>query len=415
MRSPAHAWRLFGAVLFFCAEVFAAVSAAPGPAPGVASQAARPGVLHTCAADIETPALPLMGDAVRTHALSPDGRALYVATRGGELLRYDVDGLRLTARVPLGFEASILATSSGPGALVLAAGRGSAALSVHDPESLATARRYALPEDSTVTSAHDNPGRSRFVLAFGDRDELWEIAYAPDAPPVLMGLVHDYRGNEAVPLPGRLTPRPFRVASPTRSLQLGAVAREVLRVDRDGRIGVVDLEVRREIERPAMATQAAGPVPEAGQELAAAWQRGAARGWLIGIEGASRIDRLRAGHWKLEKVAALPGALLAMAATNGSDHVYALHELPASVSSAPAGPDGARHTGDRAVGLSRVDPLDGTLTAIPVAATSSLPLRLVTADGARCVLLLDAAGRRLLSLPDRPGTPAGNATAPPTR
>ncbi|HPA89307.1 MAG TPA: hypothetical protein PK072_06430 [Quisquiliibacterium sp.] len=314
----------------------------------------------------------------------------YTATAQGELLRHAADDGRITARVMLGFEPRALAVAGGPGALVLVAGRGRDAISVHDPESLATVRRYALPDGRSVVAALDLPGRARFALGFSDRDELWEIAYGPDAPPVLLGLVHDYRSNEAVPLPGRLTPRPFRVPGATRALLPGAVPRELLRIDASGRVGVVDLEVRREIERPAH------PPFEDGV-LAAAWRQRDARGWLIAARGSRRVDRLRAGDWRLEPVATLPGEVLALAASPGAGEVHALH------------------AGATSVGVVRIDPVSAETVAIPYDADTHALLRQQGTRAVRCPPPPDGAGERALSRPPVPGTPAGNAAPQPTR
>ena len=377
MRSPAHAWRLSGAVFFFLLTAAGPWSHAAQPASGAT----------TCAA----PAPEGTPDAgAELSAWAPDGRARYTATAQGELLRHAADDGRITARVMLGFEPRALAVAGGPGALVLVAGRGRDAISVHDPESLATVRRYALPDGRSVVAALDLPGRARFALGFSDRDELWEIAYGPDAPPVLLGLVHDYRSNEAVPLPGRLTPRPFRVPGATRALLPGAVPRELLRIDASGRVGVVDLEVRREIERPAH------PPFEDGV-LAAAWRQRDARGWLIAARGSRRVDRLRAGDWRLEPVATLPGEVLGLAASPGAGEVHALH------------------AGATSVGVVRIDPVSAETVAIPYDADTHALLRQQGTRAVRCPPPPDGAGERALSRPPVPGTPAGNAAPQPTR
>src|SRR5690606_21285297 len=115
-------------------------------------------------------------------------------------------------------------------------------------------------------------------VAFSDLDEVWEIDYGRDAAPVLKGLVHDYRSREWIELPGRYTPRAFEVPSATRALVGGAVAHEVLRIDTDGSLGVLNLNVRREIERPNIDDAPAS-------QRIAAWRGERSRGWVLADEG----------------------------------------------------------------------------------------------------------------------------------
>ncbi|RPH67444.1 MAG: hypothetical protein EHM83_01480 [Burkholderiales bacterium] len=255
-------------------------------------------------------------------ALAPDGSALFASTRGRELLRYSVPGLREQARVPLEFEPTALAAAGGPDAVVLAGGRGAGALSAHDPATLAELQRYRLAEPFSVSAILDAPARRRFVIAFADLAEAWEIAYDPGAPPVLQGLVHDYRMGEAVPLPGRLTPRRFELPGPTQSLSAGAAPYEVARIDRSGALGIVHLDVRREIERPRTA---AAPSPG----RVSAWGSGARRGWLIAAPGAAAAEVLEVADWRVTGRIAVDGEILALAAARG--RVLVAHARPDGV------------------------------------------------------------------------------------
>lgn len=248
--------------------------------------------------------------------------AVYAATAGGELLRYSLPQMHLQARATIGFAASALAVGSGPDAIVLAGGRAPQPLSAHDPRTLAPLQRYPAGEGAARVSAIlDLPGRQRLVVAFADLPELWEIAYARDAPPVLRGLVHDYRMNEAVPLPGRLTARPFRVANGTRTLLAGPTDFEVLRIDADGAAGVVNLDVRREIERPAL--------PAVDPRGTVAWRADGARGWLI-----AAVDRqvltLSPPQWRVQPLAAAGGPDALAAARDRLAQLEALAVGPAA-------------------------------------------------------------------------------------
>ncbi len=297
------AWRAL-AVLATALAAPATAMAAPWVAPG------HPGTTDLLVQEC------LTGRTVAAtrspHALTArpvfaaDGRALYAATDAGELLRYSLPELRVEAQVTLGYTATALAVGHGPDAVVLAGGRGTAALSAHDPGTLAALHRYRLPSPYTVADVHDVPTRGRFVVAFADLREAWEIAYDRAAPPVLQGLVHDYRSNEAIPLPGRFTPRRFELPTTTRALIAGPAAYEVARIDDTGALGIVHLDVRREIERPRLATAA---LPE----RVGPWGRGAQRGLLVAGSGAHRADVLAATEWQVREAVDVGGEILALA------------------------------------------------------------------------------------------------------
>lgn len=251
-------------------------------------------------------------------ALAPDGTAAFVAAQR-QLLRLSVPALELQQRAALAFDAKALAVSGGAGASVLAGGAGASPLSAHDAATLETTYAYRLDDarSATVSSMLDRPARSRFVVAFSDLAEVWEIAYDRDAEPVFKGLVHDYRMREAIELPGRYTSRTFEVPSATRALVAGALAHEVLRIDAKGALGVLNLHVRREIERP---TVEAPPAPA----RIAAWRGTHSRGWVLADEGASTLRVLDARSWKLVEPLPLDGEVLAIAALDDGAVLAAL-------------------------------------------------------------------------------------------
>jgi len=301
-------------------------------------------------------------------ALAPDGSALFVATRERELLRLASPDLREQARAPMPFDVGLLAAAAGADAIVLAGGHGDGALSAHDPDTLAELQRYRLPAPFAVSAIRDTPARRRFAVAFADLDEAWEIAYDRNAPPVLQGLVHDYRSNEAVPLPGRLTSRRFELPDATQALFAGPAPYELARVDASGALGVVHLDVRRQIERPATT----GPVLPG---RIAAWRDGARRGWLIAAPGARDAQVLEVGSWRVTGRVDARGEILALAASG--DRVLVAHAI------------------DGGVAVSPVDAANGALLA-PLRRLGSppLPLRFVAGNG-DCVALVDRDDRWL--------------------
>lgn len=352
----------------------AAAARADASAPGSpalvaigARDAARVIVLD-CRGGRELAAAALPAPLAAEVALAPDGTALYAATRDRELLRYTLPELRVQARATLGFEATELAAAGGSDAVVLAGGRGADALSAREPATLAELQRYRLPEPFAVSAIRDVAARARFVVAFTDLEEAWEIAYDRDAPPVLQGLVHDYRMGEAVPLPGRFTPRRFALAGATQALVAGPAPYEAARVDRSGALGIVHLDVRREIERPAT-----GAAPHTARIVA--WRGGARRGWLVAAPGASEAEVLEAGAWRVTGRVAVAGEILALA--EAGERVLVAHASKDRV---------------------RVSLLDVARRAIETQATvvtgARPPLRFVRGTGG-CVALLDRDGRWL--------------------
>lgn len=373
--------------------------------------------------------------------LAADGSAVYAATASSKLLRLSVPALATAARTVLAHRPAALAVGSGPDAILLAGGLGDEPLSAHDPATLEELARYRHRDGktATVSALMDNPGRSALVVGFGDLPETWEIVYDRAAPPVLLGFVHDYRNNEAVPLPGRLTARPFVVASATRAFAPGPLPWELARIDDRGALGVINLEVRREIERPAVP-------PPGGPDRVAAWRAptgepegnaaggpagnaaggprpGGVRGWVAAAPGASALVPMRAVGWRPLPPIELGGEVLAVTPEPWESRVLVAH----------LGRDG--------ILVSAVDPSDGAVTRLaefpatqgersayaqgeraarPEGAISTGPsaqgtratLRFVPGSDTRCVALMDAKGRWLGSV-GAPGTgPAGSPGRP---
>jgi hypothetical protein len=111
------------------------------------------------------------------------------------------------------------------------------------------ARALAGGDASAVSAVRWLPQRRSFVIAFDTLPELWELSVDPNAPPIHDGLVHDYRMGEAIAAPGFLGVRRTRLDAPVRSLDADARGAAYLTVHTaDARL-VVNLDVRRVIER----------------------------------------------------------------------------------------------------------------------------------------------------------------------
>ena len=303
-------------------------------------------------------------------SVAADGRSAFAATGDRALWRLELPALRPSARATLPAAATVVAGASGPDAIVLAGSSGLEPLSAHAAVTLETLQRYRLEAPASVSALLDLPQRRRIAVGFGDLAQVWEIAYDRDAPPVLKGLIHDYGSREWVPLPGRLTARPFEVPSPTRWLAPGGAAFEIARGDSSGRFGVVNLDVRREIERPALGGD--------GPPRVAAWKAAAGRGWVAADRSAGGLAVLHAPSWRIVEGPALAAPVVAVATLRGnaSDVVVALHAAPGGWA------------------MSAVDPVARTRREVGriAAEPGASPVLAASADR-RCAAVLDEAGR----------------------
>ena len=344
--------------------------------------------------------------------LDPDRQALYLVTRSGQLRRHALPGLALQASATLAFEPTALAVAGGADAIVLAGGRGAAPLTAHEPATLAELQRYAQRDGLpvTVSALMDNPGRRGFVVGFEELPEAWEIVYDRDAPPVLLGFVHDYRNREAVPLPGRLTARPFKLATPTRSFAIGPVPWEIARIDAAGALGVINLEVRREIERPpVVAPQAARRVaawrapggPDPG-DAGAARDR-ITRGWVSVAPGSSELVPMRAVGWRPLPPIRFDGEVLAMTPTPRDSGVLVAHRGGDSIVVSAVDPSSGAIGRIAIVPTTGTAPADGLRPGRPVTSEAT-ELRFVQGTGTGCVALVDGEGRWLAGF----GAPAAS-------
>lgn len=350
-------------------QASAAAAGIPAGVVVLADDATRLRALE-CPGGREIGSLPLPPGSRPVVVPAPGDDAAFVATSGRRLLRLSIPTLEPRASGTPAFDPAALAASRGADATVLVGGSGATPLSAYDARTLALAHEYRLDDGlrASVSSIVDRPQRSRFVVAFSDLDEIWEIDYGRDAEPVLRGLVHDYRMREAVELPGRFTPRIFQVPGATRALVAGAVPHEVLRIDASGALGVLNLNVRREIERPSV-----GAVPA--PERIAAWRGGRSRGWVLADEGASALRVLDAATWKPVEPIAVDGEVLAIAGLEDGAVLVAVRQAN-SISFVRVDVDArGRRVVDHA-------PSQGVVA----------PYRFVAASQG-CIALVDAAGR----------------------
>jgi len=119
---------------------------------------------------------------------------------------------------------------------------------------------------SKVRAIYNLSTRKSFIVVLSDLPELWEISYNPQAEPIYNGLVHDYKMGESLGTPGYLGVRRTLLDQPLQTLWFDASQRYVVSVERaspegEARARVVNLDVRREIARLAIANWPADDAP----------------------------------------------------------------------------------------------------------------------------------------------------------
>lgn len=137
-------------------------------------------------------------------------------------------------------------------------------------------RSYAMPPVAAVArgsvlvqpwTARENRARTSWVMAFAGCLELWEISLDPDAAPIYDGLVHDYRSGEALARPGYLGVRRTLLDEPLDDWVLPANSPYAMGRARwgDGRVQLINLDIRRRMASFPDAARAAAALPKSPQ------------------------------------------------------------------------------------------------------------------------------------------------------
>lgn len=190
---------------------------------------------------------------------SPDGRYLYGAAADGWALRLDLQNFTHVLHTRTAVKLQSLALSS-DGRWLLAGPTQPPNLMLLDAQ-LQPVRSYhtaarAGGASSAVSGIWNSAARQRFVVAFQDLPEIWELSYDPAAEPIYDGLVHDYRMGEAIASAGFLGVRRTPLQQPLHVFLTDTTARHVLAVpQRKGMaaevavtgVDVINMDIRRRI------------------------------------------------------------------------------------------------------------------------------------------------------------------------
>jgi len=138
---------------------------------------------------------------------SSDGRYVYFASRDGWITKYDMYRLQKIAEVRAGINTRNAAVSADD-RYVMVGNYLPHTLVVLDANDLSLVKVIPVTDrngeaSSRVSAVYTAPPRDSFIVALKDLQEVWEISYLDDPPPVFNSYVHDYRLGEGLAEQGR--------------------------------------------------------------------------------------------------------------------------------------------------------------------------------------------------------------------
>jgi hypothetical protein len=182
---------------------------------------------------------------------SSSGRYVYFASRDGWISKFDMYRLETVAEVRAGINTRNAAVSADD-RYVMVGNYLPHSLVLLDARDLSLVRVIPVTDDhgasSRVSAVYTAPPRESFIVALKDLQEIWEISYADDPPPVYRGLVHDYRMKEGLAETGRFPVRRIRLDDYVDDFFFDPDYRHLIGAARNGHNGqVVHLDVGRKI------------------------------------------------------------------------------------------------------------------------------------------------------------------------
>lgn len=102
-------------------------------------------------------------------------------------------------------------------------------------------------QTSRVSAVYEATPRKSFVAALKDVPEVWEISFDPNADPIAVGVVHDYRMKEGEFIPGYLNPRRTVLTDVLDDFFFTQDYSLLMGASRNGTGQVVSLDARRRI------------------------------------------------------------------------------------------------------------------------------------------------------------------------
>ncbi len=130
---------------------------------------------------------------------SPDGRFVYFGSRDGWVSKYDLWGLVPVVEARAGINLRNIAVSA-DGRYVMAANYLPHTLVLLDANDLSPIKIFeagdAKGNTSRVSAVYTAPPRKSFVVALKDVPEMWEISYADNPRPAVLGRPHNFQKDQ---------------------------------------------------------------------------------------------------------------------------------------------------------------------------------------------------------------------------
>jgi DNA-binding beta-propeller fold protein YncE/cytochrome c553 len=182
---------------------------------------------------------------------TPDGRYVFFASRDGWVSKFDLWNLKIVAEIRAGINTRNVAVS-GDGKYVAVANYLPHSIVLLDAD-LNVLKLHAVKdsqgkESSRVSAVYDAAPRKSFVAALKDVPEVWEISYDPQVEDIPTGMIHDFKHQEGVFIPGFLNPRRTFLAESLEDFFFTQDYSELMGASREaGKGQVVNLDVRKKI------------------------------------------------------------------------------------------------------------------------------------------------------------------------
>ncbi|MFA7267981.1 MAG: cytochrome D1 domain-containing protein [Sterolibacterium sp.] len=181
---------------------------------------------------------------------APDQRFAYLSSPEGWIVKLDIQAWRMSSPVGVGKQTSGMALSH-DGRYLMVANESPARLVALDARDMSVMRIFDVQDrqgkPSAIAALHTAAARNSFVAVMRDIPELWEISYDEHAEPVYEGLVHDYRMNEGLALPGQFTPRRTILQTGLSHIGFDHSFTHAIGVAASGKLEIINLNVRRKI------------------------------------------------------------------------------------------------------------------------------------------------------------------------
>lgn len=187
---------------------------------------------------------------------TPEGRYVFLMSRDGWVMKYDLWALKVTGKVRAGINSRNIAISR-DGKYLAVANYLPHTLVILSTGDLSVQKIFKVVDrkgsSSRVSAVYQAPQRNSFIAALKDVPEIWEIATDPNAPPVYEGLVHSHEKGMVEGLAsssGLFALRRIETPQPLDDFFFDPSYRHLIGSARDGKSAlVVNLNVGRSIGR----------------------------------------------------------------------------------------------------------------------------------------------------------------------